>query len=51
MSQFQKMFSPVPMVFWLNATKPSLEAIWNNPEDDIYAEQLQGEVPTGAETV
>ena len=27
--------------FWLMASEPSLEAIWNNPEDDIYAELLE----------
>ena len=24
--------------FWLKASKPSLDAIWDNPEDNIYAE-------------
>lgn len=27
--------------FWLNASGPSLDAIWDNPEDDIYAELLE----------
>lgn len=27
--------------FWLKATEPSLSAIWNNPEDDVYAELLK----------
>lgn len=27
--------------FWLNASEPSLNAIWDNPEDDIYAELLE----------
>jgi len=27
--------------FWLNASEPSLKAIWDNPEDDIYAELLE----------
>ena len=27
--------------FWLNASEPSLEAIWNNPEDDVYGELLE----------
>ncbi|MGI8898295.1 MAG: antitoxin family protein [Pyrinomonadaceae bacterium] len=28
--------------FWLSASEPSLDAIWNNPEDDVYAELLEG---------
>jgi hypothetical protein len=28
--------------FWLNAGTPSLEAIWGNSEDDVYAELLKG---------
>lgn len=27
--------------FWLGACQPSLEAIWDNPEDDVYAELLK----------
>ncbi|HXI25764.1 MAG TPA: hypothetical protein VNG71_18040 [Pyrinomonadaceae bacterium] len=27
--------------FWLNAGEPSLEAIWDNPEDDVYGELLE----------
>jgi predicted DNA-binding antitoxin AbrB/MazE fold protein len=27
--------------FWLKASEPSLSAIWNNPEDDVYAELLE----------
>jgi predicted DNA-binding antitoxin AbrB/MazE fold protein len=27
--------------FWLNACEPSLEAIWDNPEDDVYGELLE----------
>ena len=26
--------------FWLKASEPSLNAIWDNSEDDIYAELL-----------
>ena len=26
--------------FWLDASESSLEAIWANPEDDVYAELL-----------
>jgi hypothetical protein len=26
--------------FWLDASESSLEAIWGNPEDDVYAELL-----------
>jgi predicted DNA-binding antitoxin AbrB/MazE fold protein len=28
--------------FWLNASEASLKAVWDNTEDDIYAELLQG---------
>ena len=28
--------------FWSEASESSLVAIWNNPEDDIYAELLEG---------
>jgi hypothetical protein len=27
--------------FWLKASEPSLDAIWNNCEDDVYAELLE----------
>ena len=27
--------------FWLKASEPSLSAIWDNPEDDVYAELLE----------
>ena len=27
--------------FWLQASRPSLGAIWDNPEDDVYAELLK----------
>ena len=27
--------------FWLRASQPSLDTIWDNPEDDIYAELLK----------
>lgn len=26
--------------FWLQASQPSLDAVWNNVEDDIYAQLL-----------
>ncbi|MEQ1922367.1 MAG: antitoxin family protein [Pyrinomonadaceae bacterium] len=26
--------------FWLAASEPSLAEIWDNPEDDVYAELL-----------
>ena len=26
--------------FWLRASQTSLDAVWNNPEDDIYAQLL-----------
>jgi hypothetical protein len=28
--------------FWLNASEASLNAIWDNPEDDVYADLLKG---------
>jgi len=28
--------------FWLNASGSSLDAIWGNSEDDVYAELLKG---------
>jgi len=27
--------------FWLKAGEPSLDAIWDNCEDDVYAELLE----------
>lgn len=27
--------------FWLNASQLSLDAIWNNTEDDVYAKLLE----------
>ena len=27
--------------FWLQASQPSLDAIWDNPEDDVYAQLLK----------
>ena len=27
--------------FWLVASQPSLDAIWANPEDDVYAQLLE----------
>ena len=27
--------------FWFNASEPSLNAIWDNSEDDVYAELLE----------
>jgi predicted DNA-binding antitoxin AbrB/MazE fold protein len=27
--------------FWLQASQPSLGAIWDNPEDDVYAQLLK----------
>ena len=27
--------------FWLGASQPSLDAIWANPEDDVYAQLLE----------
>lgn len=27
--------------FWLEAGEPSLDAVWDNPDDDIYAELLK----------
>ena len=28
--------------FWLGASQPSLTAVWDNPEDDIYEQLLKG---------
>ena len=28
--------------FWSNASAQSLNAIWDNPEDDVYADLLEG---------
>lgn len=28
--------------FWIGASQTSLDAVWNNPEDDIYGELLEG---------
>lgn len=30
--------------FWLKASEPSLAAIWDNPDDDVYAELLECDV-------
>ena len=30
--------------FWLNVSQPSLDAIWNNLEDDVYSELLENDV-------
>jgi len=27
--------------FWLKASQETLDAIWHNPEDDVYAELLK----------
>jgi len=27
--------------FWLQATQTSLDAVWNNPEDEVYAQLLE----------
>ena len=27
--------------FWLAASQPSLDAVWDNEEDDVYAELLK----------
>ncbi|HEX8491822.1 MAG TPA: hypothetical protein VF658_03190 [Pyrinomonadaceae bacterium] len=27
--------------FWLAASQPSLDAVWDNTEDDVYAELLE----------
>ncbi len=28
--------------FWMTASQSSVDAIWDNPEDDIYGELLEG---------
>ena len=30
--------------FWLRASESSLNLIWDNPEDDIFAELLEADV-------
>lgn len=37
--------------FWLKANDLSLDSIWDNSADDIYAELLQREFSTESETV
>lgn len=32
--------------FWLQASEASLNAIWDNPEDDVYAELLEASMIT-----
>jgi predicted DNA-binding antitoxin AbrB/MazE fold protein len=27
--------------FWLQASRPSLDTIWDNPEDDVYVQFLK----------
>jgi hypothetical protein len=27
--------------FWLHASQPALDAIWNNPQDDVYAQLVE----------
>ena len=27
--------------FWTRASQPSLDAIWDNPQDDVYAKLLE----------
>jgi len=33
--------------FWLKTSEPALKAIWDNPEDDVYAELLKPSLITG----
>ena len=28
--------------FWLQASQATLDTIWDNPEDDVYAQLLKG---------
>lgn len=28
-------------LFWLAASQPSVDSVWNNEEDDVYAELLK----------
>lgn len=28
--------------FWLAASEPSLRKLWDNPDDDVYAQLLNG---------
>jgi hypothetical protein len=35
--------------FWLKASEPSFDAIWDNSEDDIYGEILEKLMPESGE--
>jgi predicted DNA-binding antitoxin AbrB/MazE fold protein len=32
--------------FWLQTSQVSLDAVWNNEEDDVYAQLLQNDIIT-----
>lgn len=36
--------------FWLNASQPSLDAIWGNSEDNVYADLLETSMSRSGET-
>jgi hypothetical protein len=36
--------------FWLKASEPSLDGIWDNSEDDIYAELVETLMTKGGKT-
>lgn len=33
--------------FWLHVSQKSLDAAWDNPEDEVYAQLLEKGVPAG----
>jgi hypothetical protein len=37
------LITPLPdeSTFWLNASEGSLDSVWDNAEDDVYAELLE----------
>ena len=38
----QVLITPLPdESFWLNASESSLDSVWGNAEDDVYAELLE----------
>ncbi|HEV7587674.1 MAG TPA: hypothetical protein VGO40_06050 [Longimicrobium sp.] len=36
--------------FWLAVSRPSMDAIWANDEDDVYAELLKTDRPADLDT-
>ncbi|SOD02983.1 hypothetical protein SAMN05216486_10724 [bacterium JGI 053] len=36
--------------FWLAASRPAMDAIWGNEDDDVYAELLTTDPPADLDT-